>query len=595
MFKRISFLFFLILLGFVLFLNPNFKTIGAGIAILLFGMIMLEEGFKVFTKGFLKNILKKVTNKLYKSITVGAIVTAILNSSSLVSVITISFISAGLINLSGGLGLIFGANIGSTATAWLISAFGLKINIATLAMPMLVFGLIFSFQKKQAFKGLGNILAGLGFFFLGIHFMKEGFDVFSESINLTQYAIKGFLGVLVYTGLGIVLTTILQSSAATMALVLTALSAGQIEYENALALAIGANIGTTITAILGAISANIAGKRLAAAHVIFNIATALVAIGLLTPLANLVNYLAHLIGILETDFTLKLSLFHTIFNVLGVLIMIPFIKKLENFLVKYLKEKAIKDVDEPKYLNLAVLKFPSATIHALNEESKYLYKNAIFEIVSHGLNIHRDDIKSEAKIKDIIKKSKKDMQVDVNDLYYKKVKSIYGEILKYASTAQKNLELTEKLNNKINDIKLANRKMVEIIKDVREINKNVSYALNQDNKYLIAEYNEFRKKVIKVLRVIYLFRTQDDEKYATELSELKKEAKENIKQSNKSIDKLIRKDLITTEMASSLFNDYAYVNDVVKKLIEVAEILYDDKDDLFDNSVISDEPVEIKK
>ena len=417
MIKKIVFFLLLIIVAMILFYNPNVKTIGAGVAILLFGMIMLEAGFKVFTKGFLKNILKKVTNKLYKSITVGAIVTAILNSSSLVSVITISFISAGLINLSGGLGLIFGANIGSTATAWLISAFGLKINIATLAMPMLVFGLIFSFQKKQAFKGLGNILAGLGFFFLGIHFMKEGFDVFSESINLTQYAIKGFLGVLVYTGLGIVLTTILQSSAATMALVLTALSAGQIEYENALALAIGANIGTTITAILGAISANIAGKRLAAAHVIFNIATALVAIGLLTPLANLVNYLAHLIGILETDFTLKLSLFHTIFNVLGVLIMIPFIKKLENFLVKYFKEKAIKDVDEPKYLNLAVLKFPSATIHALNEESKYLYKNAIFEIVSHGLNIHRDDIKSEAKIKDIIKKSKKDMQVDVNDLY----------------------------------------------------------------------------------------------------------------------------------------------------------------------------------
>ena len=589
MFKRISFLFFLILLGFILFLNPNFKTIAAGIAVLLFGMIMLEEGFKVFTKGFLKNLLKKVTNKLYKSITVGAIITAILNSSSLVSVITISFISAGLISLSGGIGLIFGANIGSTATSWLVAAFGLKINIATLAMPMLVFGLIFSFQKKEVFKGLGNVLAGLGFFFLGIYFMKEGFDVFSESIDLTKYAISGFLGVLVYTGLGIVLTTILQSSAATMALVLTALSAGQIDYQNALALAIGANIGTTITAILGAISSNIAGKRLAAAHVIFNVITAIVAIILLAPITKFVNYLSDLIGIAATDYTLKLALFHTIFNILGVLIMIPFIKKLEKFLIKYLTEKTIKDFDEPKFLNQAVLEFPSATIYALTEESKHLYKNAIFEIVAHGLNIHRDDIKSDVKIKEIIKKSEKDMQIDVNDLYYKKVKSIYGEILKYASTAQKNLELNENLNNKINEIKLANRKMVEIIKDVRELNKNVSFSLNQDNKYLIAEYNGFRKKVIKVLRVIYLFRTQDDEKYALELSDLKKEAKENIKQSNKSIDRLIRKDLITAEMASSLFNDYANVNDMVKKLIEVAEILYDDKDALFENNDISEE------
>lgn len=585
MFKKIFFLVLLVILGVLLFFNPNFKTIAAGVAILLFGMIMLEKGFKVFTKGFLKNILKKVTNKLYKSVAVGATVTAILNSSSLVSVITISFISAGLISLSGGIGMIFGANIGSTATAWLIAAFGLKINIASLAMPMLVFGLLFSFQKKEASKGVGGILAGLGFFFLGIHFMKEGFDVFSESIDLTQYAVHGFLGVFIYTGLGIALTTILQSSAATMALILTALSAGQIEYENALALAIGANIGTTITAVLGAISANIAGKRLAAAHVIFNVTTGLIAIILITPLANFVDKLASVIGISETDYTLKLALFHTVFNILGVLLMIPFVKKLENFLVKYMKERALKDIDEPKYLNEAILEFPSTIIYALSNESKYLYKKAIFEIVAHGLHIHRDDIKSNIKIKKIVEKSTEAMRVDVNELYYTKVKSIYGQILKYASTAQKELDLTESLNNKITDIKIANRKMVEIIKDVKELNKNVTSAFNQDNKFLIKEYNTFRKKVIQVIRIIYLFRTQDDEKYANKLKLLKLEAKENINKGNKSIDKLIRKELITTEMASSIFNDYAIVNDMVKKLIEVAEILYDDIDPLFEKEV----------
>jgi len=587
MFKKISFLVLLVSLGVVLFFNPNFKTVAAGVAIMLFGMIMLENGFKVFTKGFLKNILKKVTNKLYKSVTVGAIVTAILNSSSLVSVITISFISAGLISLYGGIGLIFGANIGSTATAWLIAAFGLKINIATLAMPMLVFGLIFSFQKKETSIGLGNILAGLGFFFLGIYFMKDGFDVFSESIDLTQYAVRGFLGVFIYTGLGIVLTTILQSSAATMALILTALAAGQIEYENALALAIGANIGTTITAVLGAVTANIAGKRLAAAHVIFNISTGLVAILLISPIARLVDNLADIIGISDTDFTLKLSLFHTIFNVLGVLLMIPFIKRLEKFLIKYMKEKELKDIDEPKYLNEAVLEFPSAIIHALSNESQYLYKKAIFEIVAHGLHIHREDIKSDKKIKKIVESSKETIQVDVNELYYTKVKSIYGQILKYASTAQKELDLTENLNNKIIDIKIANRKMVEIIKDVKELNKNITNAFNQNNNFLIKEYDGFRKKVIEVIRVIYLFRTQDDEKYANKLTYLKKEAKANIKKGNKSIDKLIRKELITTEMASSLFNDFAFVNDMIKKLIEVAEILYDDNDALFENEIVA--------
>jgi len=588
--KRGVFLAFLIVLAIVLFFNPNLKTILAGVAILLFGMIMLEEGFKVFTKGPLQKILKKATDKLYKSIAVGATVTAFIQSSSLVSVITISFISAGLISLSGGLGLIFGANIGTTATAWLVAGFGLKVKISALAMPMLVFGIIFSFQKKVSFKGIGNVLAGLGFFFLGIHYMKEGFDVFKEYIDLTEYAISGYLGVLIYTGIGIIITTILQSSSATLALILTALSAGQVEYENALALAIGANVGTTITAVLGSLSSNVAGKRLAGAHLIFNMVTGLVAVALIFPLASLVNYLSVIFGIASTNFTLKLALFHTIFNVLGVLLMIPFIKRMERVLLRVFKEKIDKDIDEPKYLNEAILEFPATAISSLIKESKYLYKNAMFEIVAHALNIHREDIKSDKKIKKIIKKSTEDMHIDVENLYYKKVKTIYGEIIKYATTAQNKLNLTKEQNNTITDIKIANRKMVEIIRDVRELNKNVTLALSTDNKNLIGVYDSFRKKLTKVLRVIYLFRTEDDtEKYADKLTQLKKQAKVNIRLSNKSIDRLIRKDLITVEMASSLFNDYTNVNDMIKKLIEVAELLYDDKDSLFDNGNLKNE------
>ncbi len=584
MIKKAFFLAVLTALAATLFFNPNFKTIAAGVAILLFGMIMLEEGFRVFTKGPLQKILKKATNKLYKSIGLGALVTAFIQSSSLVSVITISFISAGLISLAGGIGLIFGANIGTTATAWLVAGFGLKIKISALAMPMLVFGIIFSFQKKTSLKGIGNVLAGLGFFFLGIHYMKEGFDVFKEYIDLTQYAISGFLGVVIYTGLGIIITTILQSSSATLALILTALAAGQIEYENALALAIGANVGTTITAILGSLGSNVSGKRLAGAHLIFNVTTGIVALVFIYPLSNLVNYLSNVFGISATDFTLKLALFHTIFNIIGVVIMIPFIKKLERFLLRFIKEKVDKGIDEPKYLNETVLEIPSAAVLALLNESKYLYKNAIFEIVSHALNIHREDIKSELKIKKIIKQSQEDMQIDVEELYYNKVKTIYGEIIKYATAAQSQLQLSENHINYITEIRLANRKMVEIIRDVRELNKNVSNYLASDNEYIKKEYDKFRKKVVKVLRVIYLFRTNDEkELYYEKLMVLKSEAREAIHSSNKSIDKLIRKNLITVDMASSLVNDNDNVNDLIKKLIAVAELLYVEKDLLLEN------------
>ncbi len=465
-----------------------------------------------------------------------------------------------------------------------MAGFGLKIKISTLAMPMLIFGIIFSFQKKQSLKGIGNVLAGLGFFFLGIHYMKEGFDIFKQHIDLTQYAVPGFLGVVIYTIIGIIITTILQSSSATLALILTALSAGQIEYENALALAIGANVGTTITAILGSLSSNVSGRRLAGAHFIFNMATGIVALALIYPLANLVNYLADLFGIATTDYTLKLAMFHTIFNILGVIIMIPFIEKLEVLLLRFFKEKVDKDIDEPKFLNEAVLEFPGTALTSLTKESKNLYKNAIFEIVAHALNIHRDDIKSDKRIKKVVKKSKEDMQIDVENLYYNKIKTIYGEIINYATKAQSTLELTENQNTNITNIKIANRKMVEIIRDVRELNKNVSFYLTSDNEYIRKEYDKFRRKVVKVLRVIYRFRKNEDkELYYKQLVKLKNDAIKEIHSSNKSINKLIRDNLITVNMASSLVNDSDNVNDMIKKLISVAELLYVEDESIIEN------------
>ena len=202
----------LLLLGFAFFISPTLRDVSAGVAILLFGMIMLEDGFNAFVEGPLQKLLKRATYKLYKSLSLGFVVTALLQSSSLISVITISFISAGLIGLSAGIGVIFGANIGTTATAWLVSIFGLKIKVSALAMPMLAFGIILVFQKSRTMKGIGNVLAGLGFFFLDIHYMKQGFDLYQDSINLADYAMPVFWGLMVFTAIGVAITMILQSS-----------------------------------------------------------------------------------------------------------------------------------------------------------------------------------------------------------------------------------------------------------------------------------------------------------------------------------------------------------------------------------------------
>jgi phosphate:Na+ symporter len=212
-----------------------------------------------------------------------------MQSSSLVSVITISFLSAGLISLGAGIGIIFGANIGTTTGAWLVAGFGLKVNLSSYALPMLAIGIVLVFQRSKYLRGAGYALAGLGFLFLGIHHMKVGFDSFKDQFDLTRFAMTGFAGLLVYTLVGAAATVVMQSSHATMVLIITALASGQISYDNALALAIGSNIGTTITAILGAMTANFQGKRLALAHLVFNVVTAGIALALISPLRMAVD------------------------------------------------------------------------------------------------------------------------------------------------------------------------------------------------------------------------------------------------------------------------------------------------------------------
>ena len=414
----------LLLLGYGFWSSPNFKEISAGIAIFLFGMLSLEQGFKVFSGGLLDKILKNSTDKLYKSIGFGILSTSIMQSSSLVSVLTISFLSAGLIGLSQGIGIVFGANLGTTTGAWLVAVYGLKVDIASYAMPMLVFGIIFIFQKSTSLKGLGYILTGLGFLFLGIHYMKDGFEAFKNTIDLSSYAITGYKGLFLFTLIGMFATVVMQSSHATLVLIITALAVGQISYENALALAIGANVGTTITSIIGAMSSNIEGKRLAAAHLIFNITTGLIAIVFIYQIIILVDYIAAYFSIAEDDYTLKLALFHTVFNTIGIIVMLPFINKLVEFLERVLRPQTSEDeigYDSVKYLNNSVLEFQESSMAAIIRETKHLYENT-FEIIAHGLNLKRKKIISTMELDEVIKEHYAKKYINIEDFYHHKIK-----------------------------------------------------------------------------------------------------------------------------------------------------------------------------
>lgn len=571
MLKRYYFPFFLLILAFIVFYSNDYKIIIAGVAIFLVGMIFMEEGFKLFSGGALEKILYVSTDTLPKAIGTGFVATAIMQSSSLVSVIVISFLSAELITLGGAIGVIYGSNIGTTATAWIVSSFGVKIDIATYAMPMIIFGVVLKFSDSKSYQGLGKILLGLGFVFLGIAYMKDGFEVLQKTLDMSKFAVDGYLGVLIYVSLGIIATVIMQSSIATMVLIITALTTNQIVYINAIELAIGANIGTTVTAFLGAISSNSNGKRVALAHLIFNITTAIVAIIFMYQLSDLTIYLASKIGIAEDDYAMKLSLFHTIFNVMGVIIVSPFTKRLVKYLETLFMEANIYAL-KPLYLDNIVINVPNAAIESIKKETIHLYDSAI-EAISHSMFLHRHKFMNSTDIAEALKNSDMTLDTDINDFYSGKIKSLYGEIIHYATLSQENMN--EDDQNKVYDLKLASREIVEAMKGMRDLQKNILYYSRSRNDNIKEEYNNIRLYIAKTIQTIEKIKAHEDDLDVISSIELLREnikALDNIK--NTRIDTLIRQNKIDSKMATSLINDSAFAYDVTYKLLNVAMILW---------------------
>lgn len=577
--KNLLFALTIIALAYGFWVSPNFKEISAGIAIFLFGMLSLEQGFKSFSGGALNTILSNSTDRLYKSIGFGVLSTSIMQSSSLVSVLTISFLGAGLLTLTQAIGVIFGANLGTTTGAWLVAGYGLKVDIGSYALPMLVFGILFIFQKNSTLKGVGYILAGLGFLFLGIHYMKEGFEAFKGSINLAEYGIGGYKGLFLFTLIGIFATVVMQSSHATLVLIITALGAAQISYENAIALAIGGNVGTTITAIIGAMSSNIEGKRLAGAHLIFNVTTGLIAIIFIHQIIFLVDFSALQLGIKSDNYTLKLAIFHTLFNTIGIVVMIPFIPKLVLFLEKYLKDKPLVDEnlhEQPLYLSDSVVEFSQSLIEAIYKETKHLYENA-FEIIAHGLNLKRSAILSNMDPHEVIRIAFTKKPYDIDENYERKIKDIYSEIITFASRSQ--TTLSEEQTQELYKIKLINRDIVEAIKNTKHLQKNIIKFTSHTNVEIKKEYTNIKISLVELLRSIdTIAKTEEDDTALLLLSKLKVETQKNDILSNGRLDELIRKKEITNNMATSLMNDSVYVYNIRTKLTNVAEVLFAKRD-----------------
>lgn len=580
------------------------------LGLFLFGMKVMSDALLQLAGNSMRAILARLTSNRVLGIFTGFMITSAIQSSSATTLMVVSFSNAGLLTLPEAISVIMGANIGTTITAWLITILGFKVSMSALALPLVGIGFALTFAKKERLKHWGTFIVGFALLFIGLEFLKDAMPDLNENPGilefLNRYTEAGFASVLLFLLIGTLLTVIVQSSSATMALTLIMTAQGWIPFEMAAAMVLGENIGTTITANLAAIVGNFQAKRTARAHLIFNLIGVVWMLVVFYPFLKLISWLTTRLG--EGDpyanalaVPVAISLFHTIFNCCNTFLLAWFVKPIAHLVERFVPEVAVPErtIDEPKFLKKSMLKYPETAIATLELETDYLFRNAIFEIVTHALNITRTDVRSDLKAKKIVKRSKEDFKTDVRALYLSKVKTIYGEIIRYATLAQSQLKLTEPQNHRISQLKLANRRMVEIIRDVGELNRNVSRFIDSENPAIRRAYDRLRQWMIKVLRAIYKPVEPDSkEHYHKMLLQILEQVKYKLHEGHLDVDQLIREDKITTEMMSSLINDQDHVHELTNKLIAVAEILYVQDDPLTflqngDNEMT--EPVEVEE
>ena len=570
MLKSAAIPFFLILLGYVVIADENFTVILSGIAIFIIGMFFMQDGFKQLSGGILEKLLEKFTSNTLYAIATGFLSTSVVQSSTIITLIVVSFLSAELLTLVQAVGIVFGSNVGSTTTAWIVSSLGVDVKISTYAFPMLVFGVVLRFFKSNGVKGSGNVLLGLGFIFLGISYMKDGFDIMKNSIDLASYAMEGYLGIIVYILIGILITVVIQSSAATLAIVITALNADSITYVNAIALAIGANVGTTLTTILASFASNENGKRVALIHFLFNLISATFITILIYQFIDLTDFIAPFLGVSDNNYGMKLALFHTIFSVTGVILLTPAISLLAKLSEKLIQKK-VSSASKPKYLNQSVLSNPDASLAALRKEIINLYENCQ-KAMLHALNIHTTGLTRET-LKVQLAKELTIIDTDIDEIYQKNLKALYSEIVKFSSFAQENM--FDFQHKKVDELKRAAVLLVEVLRDTRDIQKNVNFYLKSKNEYIKEEYNILRKELAEMLIDINtLSMLENDSDQLTQFELIKTELAHNDLASSEELDTLIREDKIKATMATSYMNDSATGYSIQKKLVKVANILF---------------------
>jgi Na/Pi-cotransporter len=305
-----------------------------GIGLFLLGMMLLTEGLQAMASNKLAMLLESMTRTKWRGVLFGTAITAFLQSSSAATLLTLGFVNSGLMTFQQSLGVIFGSNLGTTVTSWLISLIGLKFSIKIVALPMIGIGVMLKLMKGR-FHYFGLGLCGFGLLFYGIDLLQSGMAQYADLLDLGRASTDSIPGIVIVIIVGVLMSVVMQSSSAAMATTLTALYADAIALHSALFLVIGQNIGTTMTAIIGSFGASIYAKRTAYAHLLFNMIAASVAIFLVP--VYLLGFYWWQSNVFGFDQTIGLSLFHSLFQLIGIVICLPLTEKIAYYLEKWVR------------------------------------------------------------------------------------------------------------------------------------------------------------------------------------------------------------------------------------------------------------------
>ncbi len=352
----------------------NIFSLLGSLGLFLYGMKIMSEGLEKFAGDRLRNILAAMTKNRVMGVLTGISVTALIQSSSATTVMVISFVNAGLMTLTQAIGVIMGANVGTTVTAWIISAIGFKVNIAAFALPLLAIGIPLVFSGNSQRKSIGEFVFGFSFLFMGLSFLQESAENLQVgnvvALMLAKVADGGFFTIILFVIVGALVTMLVQASAATMAitLMLFDMNIPGFGLEQAAALAMGQNIGTTITAFIASLTGNTQARRAALAHMFFNVFGVIIVLFIFYPFCDAITwFVSNVLGTPDNDM-FKLSAFHTAFNVFNTLILIWFVKQIEQFVCKVLPQKEEKEEPRLRFITGGLLSTAELSIiQARNE------------------------------------------------------------------------------------------------------------------------------------------------------------------------------------------------------------------------------------